>query len=314
MRYAKRSIAVLFLPLSALAGPPVPYDNWSAGGGTISAPCPSGYTCEENVNDRGILQRILTDASGRRHIQLIIHDSNAQGTLSIESFVNATENSAQNGIALKQTLTASDAVGTQLTVNALINTGWALDPTSPALRMDQTLTQNDRGVGFSSTFRYEVDRAAGSEGGNTTGTFLDIRQDLVNSSVLTDNPATGQDLYAFVLRQAGGDRVTQGGSVSLSGGRMGMMGGGGRGGTLSWQAGDTVQAIWVGQLCEGCQQGGGMGGMGGMGGGGGGTVTFSYQAFDNLSDTAGDITSYSLNSTDPRSWADPPFGAAPTLQ
>ncbi len=313
MKYTKRAIAVIFLPLTTLAGPPVPYDNWNTGGGPIDAPCPSGYTCEENVNDQGILQRILIDANGRRHVQLIIYDSNAQGTLAIESFVDATENSAQNGIALKQTLTATDAAGTQLTVNALINTGWALDPTSPALRMEQTLTQNDRGVGFSSTFRYEVDRAPGSEGGNTTGTFLDIRQDLVDSSVLTDNPATGQDLYSFVLRQVGGDRVTQGGTVSLAGGGMGMMGGGGgRGGTLSWQAGDTVQAIWVGQLCEGCQQGG-MGGMGGMGGSGG-TVTFSYQAFDNLSDTAGDITSYSLNNTDPSSWADPPFGTMPTLQ
>ena len=93
----------------------------------------------------------------------------------------------------------------------------------------------------------------------------------------------------------------------------GMMGNG-AGGTVTWNAGDDVQVIWIGQLCEGCQNGG-MGG-GGMGGGmgGGGTTTFSYQSFDNLVDAQDPIATASIISTDPFTWPDPPFGTQPTLQ
>jgi len=77
-----------------------------------------------------------------------------------------------------------------------------------------------------------------------------------------------------------------------------------------------VKVIWIGQICTGaCRQGGMMGGGGGMGGGMGmmGGGLFAYQAYDNLSDAAAEITSYSLFQTDPFTWQDPPFGPQPSL-
>jgi hypothetical protein len=79
------------------------------------------------------------------------------------------------------------------------------------------------------------------------------------------------------------------------------------GGTVTWSAGDEVQVIWIGQLCQGCAQGGmGMGGAGGA-------ATFSFQTYENISSGAPAAITRSILQTTPFTWNDPPFGAQPGL-
>jgi len=87
----------------------------------------------------------------------------------------------------------------------------------------------------------------------------------------------------------------------------GMMGdtGGPSGGTVSWNTGNEVQVIWIGQSCSGCAISGGM-----MGGGGGGN--FSFQQYDNITSGAS-ATSRSITSTSPLNWMTDPFGSQPGL-
>ncbi len=315
------------------AAPPIPFDGWSSAGGAISSPCPPGYTCEVNVNDQGILQRLLTSPSGVRYIQLILDSATPQGRLREESFVRA-DNAPLSGIASKQVLD-STAAG-NLTSAILINTGWAMDPGQAAVVVDQTLTDTTpEGAQFSQVFQKLIDQDAN---GIAIGYYTAIRQDVINSTLLTGGSLgpNDQDIHAFVLRQVQGTRNPTSGSATLPGGGMrgggmggggmggGMRGGGTFGGTVSWNVGDEVRVIWIGQICTGgCRQGGMMGGGmmggggGGMGGGGMGGMMggglFAYQAYDNLSDNAPEILTRSLFSTDPFTWQDPPFGPQPGL-
>ncbi|GEM_PF-1899851 len=306
-----------------VAAPPVPFDGWSSVGGTINAPCPAGYTCEVNVNDQGILQRLLTSPSGVRYIQLILDSATPQGRLREESFVRA-DNAPLSGISSKQVL-ESTAAG-NLISSILINTGWAMDPGQAAVAVDQTLTDTTpEGAQFSQVFQKLIDQDAN---GLAIGYYMAIRQDVINSTLMTGGTLgpNDQDIHAFVLRQVQGTRNPTSGSATLPGAGMmgggmgggGMMGGGNFGGTVSWNIGDEVRVIWIGQICTGgCRQGGMMGGGGGGGMGGGmgmmGGGLFAYQAYDNLSDTAPEILTRSLFSTDPFTWQDPPFGPQPGL-
>jgi hypothetical protein len=170
--------------------------------------------------------------------------------------------------------------------------------------------------------------------GNIIGSYTDITQTILNSSILTANPSTGQDVQRFVNVRASGTRVPNAGSLTLApvnnGGGMGGGGGGGggmmstfgdgmivggQGGTVAWNTGDDIQITWIGLLCEQCGDGAGLaggGGGGGMGGGGLYDTTWSYQAFDNFVDAADPIATASILQTDPFTW-DPIFGAQPAL-
>ena len=86
-----------------------------------------------------------------------------------------------------------------------------------------------------------------------------------------------------------------------SGGGMGG-GGGPGGGTVSWNTGDEIQVLWIGQTCPSCDSGGMMSGGG----------SFSFQQYENLSN--GDFAaSRMLNSTAPLNWLSDPFGNEPQL-
>jgi len=82
------------------------------------------------------------------------------------------------------------------------------------------------------------------------------------------------------------------------------MGGGGAapGGTVSWNTGNEVQVLWIGQVCPGCQ----IVGMGGMGGGNG----FSFQQYENIS-TGQSAATRSYTSSGVFTWTNPPFGPQP---
>ncbi len=316
---------------AAVAGPPVPFDNWNAPGGNIDAPCPNGYSCEINVNAQGILQRMITAPDGRRYIQLILTSDGPMGRLRDESFVRA-DNVPEGGIAAKQTMDTTGSQGEQLTSTTVLNTGWAMTPGQAAVELTQRLVDTTpEGVQFDQYFQKLIDQDAN---GVAIGYYMDIRQDIINSSLLngvTLGP-NDQDVHAFVVRQAQGTRQPTALTVTLPGGGMmgggmggggmggGMMGGGIYGGTLSWNQGDEVRAAWVGQICTGAcrsggMMGGGMMGGGGMGGGMGmmGGGQFMWQAYDNLSDAAPQIMSRSIFSTAPFDWQDPPFGPQPGI-
>lgn len=90
-----------------------------------------------------------------------------------------------------------------------------------------------------------------------------------------------------------------------TGSTMGMGDTGGpSGGTVSWNTGQEVQVIWIGQSCSGCA----ISGM--MGGGSGGN--FSFQQYDNIS-TGATAASRSISSTSPLNWLSDPFGSQPGL-
>lgn len=310
---------------SSFAAPPVAFDKWSQGSGGLSSNCPTNFTCSDGISDQGMLQRTLTDANGKRFYQTVIYDKMADGTtLSSESFVRG--NNVGDGISTKQVLTAPGT--TSINSESIIDSGWATASGSGSItRLSQQLSDNShQGIGYTDSFIFETTQDANE---NTTGYYLDIRQEVTDSSGVTppsgsiiegslnSSPASGQDKHVFVTRKASGIYVPGSGSVSLpstSGG--GMMGGGGElsGGSVSWRSGDEVQVLWIGQVCEGCQNAGGMmgGGGGGMGGGGGtgGNAVYSYQAYSNLSgnDSA---SSQSLNSTSPLNWNTSVFGEKP---
>lgn len=311
------------------AAPPTTFDGWNENAGAITAACPTGFQCTESVNDQGILQRTLLSPTGEEYIQLIVSSTDQNGTVVTgESFIKAG-GTTLNGISAKQIISQSGA--DQFDSQSILNVGWANDGTTPAVELSQNLTTNYQGIDYSHSFAFNADHDAA---GNSIGTYTDVRQTLLNTSAIDPNiTPTGQDVQTFVFRRANGSRVANAGQAVLpaaQGGQMGMMGGGGMGdgmagggagGTLNWNAGDDVQVIWIGQLCEGCGDGAGMmdGGGGGGGGGmmgGGGTfnATFSYQSFDNLVDAADPISTASILTTNPFDWPDPPFGAQPTLQ
>jgi len=90
----------------------------------------------------------------------------------------------------------------------------------------------------------------------------------------------------------------------FTGSPAGMAGGGPAGGTVAWSAGNEIQVLWIGQICQGCQTVAGMG----MGGG---TGNFSFQAYENLSSGASAQTR-SIFSAAPFGW-NGVFGAQPGL-
>ena len=320
---------LLMFPLEGIyAAPPTTFDNWNENAGAITAACPASFECIDGVNDNGILQRTLRAANGDEYIQLIVvGQENLTGSLvTDESFIQVNSG-GMNGISSKQTINQTGA--DQLNSQTILNTGWA-NTGGAAVDIRQSLNTSYQGAGYSDSFVHITDQDAN---GNVTGTYTDISQTMLNSAQINGITPTGRDVQRFVTRRASGSRTASGGSATLpaaAGGQMGgMMGGGGAmgdgmqgggaGGTVNWNAGDDVQVTWIGLLCEGCGSDGMMPGGGGGGGGGGGMgggvfdATFSYQAFDNMSDGSAAIATASVITTDPFTWPNPPFGAQPAL-
>lgn len=330
-------LAATFAQLSAVqAAPPAQFGSWSANGaGKISAPCPSGFSCQGIVSDAGVFQQFLTDRNGRRFIQTVIMDSNADGQMLMEAYVDGT--GTADGISAMQNIRVDGTDTLDSTVH--LNMGWANTGQNTVV-IDQMVTSSAMpGVGYMDQFHHEIDQ---DQNGNEVGYFQAIRQEVTNTYLAGGdgvNP-TGRDIHVFESRKAAGTRTGGSGSASLpsSAGGMGGMGGGGgpTGGTMNWNAGDEIQAIYIGQICEGCQimsgmmkaSGGGGGGggttttttsttttttSGGMTGGGGGTggnVAFSYQSYDNLSDGSAAVATRDYLSTGVVNW-NSVFGTAP---
>lgn len=78
------------------------------------------------------------------------------------------------------------------------------------------------------------------------------------------------------------------------------------GGTVTWNTGNEVQVIWIGQVCPGC----GIAGMGMGGGMGAARGIYSFQQYENITSGSAAATQ-SLFTSAPITWTNPPFGPAP---
>lgn len=371
-------VFALTLPSTiALAGAPVTYDSWRMdNNGKITAPCPEGYSCKAPMSDKGMFQQMLIDKRGKRYIQTIVHDKDAQGVMSLESFVALdTGMQTNSGIAARQVFDLnSDYTDLKSTVE--LSLGWAASDEKAEIIIDSSLFNTSRKQGgFGETFRYEGERDAL---GNDQGAFLAIRQELSN---FAGKNKQGKAYQAFETRIASGTRVASAGSVLLddggipeyysgrrgpnnendnsdgasaeapavcgrckgpaadpnpgpgvggpgpgegAGGRepssmatsnaspsfnynynytpdpddpdgMNAQIGGSYGGETTWNAGDKVQTIWIGQNM------------------GKNVGQFSFQTYDNLSDSEAAIANRTLLDANPQAWDENLFGSAPTL-
>lgn len=298
---------MLFSPALALAGPPIPYGGWTANNGIITAGCGPSVVCGSAMSTQGILQREVTAiAENSRYIQSIITDSNATGSPATlpfhsESFVktggepsqwthsggnsDATTDYLSSGISVRQVVKeAADGFDT----TTRINTGWAAAAGEPNIEMSQSMLSTDAGIQTNGSFYMAINADAD---GNRTGFRMGIDQTVSGGSGSSGSVRPS----AFALREVAGDMLTAAGSASFGGsgwgGGGGGWGGGGSatGGNVTWKAGDDVKVTWVGQS------------------------GFGFQAYDNLSDSSNRITTFSLSSSGPFSWVDPPFGPKPSM-
>lgn len=337
-------LATIFVSFSTYSAtvnsaPPV---AWA---GDVTAPCPQNFSCAQGIADAGVLQREITDGAGNTFIQLIVTGVDAQGTqVTNESYIKM--NDPANGISSKYDMAFNDG-STNLTMQAILNTGWANDTgapagTAPAIYIRTVLgntivTGLARDVTMDSVSHIEIDQDAS---GNQIGQYIDNSQRIQNSTYITPGAflSNGVDDMVFTSKQVSGTRTSGSllgpGSVFLpavaNGMMMGGMGGGmqgggpfgtgmignGAGGTITWNDGDALTMTWFAQTCEGCADPAMMP-MGGMMGGGNLDVSISYQTFDNLVDGADPIATAALAQTNPFAWPDPPLGvmefAAPCL-
>lgn len=340
---SKRRIFVLLAltPVhSVVAAPPIAFDSWNEGS-VITAGCPNGFTCLDEVNDSGLLQRTLIAGDGSMYVQLVVTGSDQQlgSTSTSESFVTVNGGSGFTGISAKQTVFQNS--NENVDAQTIINTGWAESGGEASIAMTVNNSLDYQGASITQSF---VHRSDLDSNGNTIGRYTGVDQLLTDTSQVTGSQVGGTDQIGFATRRASGTQnsggnlsipgVVQGGA-GMMGGMDGMMGtagafgdgmiGGGAGGNVSWGSGADVQMSWIGQLCVGCviqdtggMGGGGMGGGGMMGGGGGmdmglggPDVRFSYQTFDNLVDANDPIAGAALGTTNPFDW-NANFGPQPT--
>ena len=277
--------AALIVAGAVTAGPPVPYDQWTTNlvggvtqiqdpaGAPLETTCPADFTCASAITGDGFLQRTLTDTSGNQYFQTIITDQGVSGAPSSlvftdESYVRS--GSANGGIAGRQRVGDNGITqpGTVLSTTNELNLGWAQtigDP-APLLSLQQTLTQAAEGfsTGFSLT---DTASASGGSGTNSSSRTMALDQ-----SVMLDpaNPAA-TDKQVFALRQVD---ATAAGSAGLP-----------NGSTTAWAAGETISAIWLGQVMPSTSQ------------------VFGFQAFSNITTNAAPASFFSLSETGPWSWA-----------
>ena len=219
-------VSVLIAPVT-IAAPPIPFDRWSASGnGTITATCPGGFTCNDNVTSDNMLQRILiNNANNQTYIQVLLADGavNNTGRLVYESFTNASDNSA-SGISSKMLINQTGAEN--LDYSVLLNLGWANSAGAPAIDFAQTVTDTyNAGVTLDYTFDYQQNQ---NTNGTATGYRYGIRETVRNSAAL--NGSGNNDVWTFVLRRAGGSFVNAGSATLPGAGGMGGMGGAAGGG------------------------------------------------------------------------------------
>ena len=241
IKYPSRKTLLFFVVLMysafIFAAPPIPFDRWNTGTrGTITATCPTGYTCNDNVNSDNMLQRIvINNSTGETYIQVILASGavNDTGRLLYESFTNASGNTA-SGISSKMLINQTGVEDMDYSVE--LNLGWANSAANPAIDFSQTVKDTyNSGVTLDYTFDYQQNQ---NTNGRATGYKYGIRQTVRNSAAL--NGSGNNDVWTFVLRRAGGDFVSAGSASLPSAAGMGGMGGGGGGGGMMAAGANTT--------------------------------------------------------------------------
>ncbi len=312
---ARRLVLTLLGTMSVgaapMAGPPIPYGQWSVSNGDISAQCTSGVECGAGLSGKGMLQREISGAD-QKYFQSIITNSNATGTpgtlaFSSESFVRqgwassssvngdllTERGAADSGIALRQTLfeAGGPATGGGMNLTTEVHTGWADDSSTPTIAIEQQNGSPISSAQYTYDFRFLQNQDAN---GNVTGVSLDLDQ--LGENLRTFDPIRARrntpDVQYWVRRRRGGDL-----NPGAQGGFTGGGGGDNGGGRISLPAGANIQVTWFGAYYNGEE-----------------FVRMDYQSYDNLDDTQRGTRSWTKEDGQgrPFNW-DNVFGAMPVI-
>ena len=221
--------AMLISSGAAMAGPPgsISYNGFTASNGDITSTCPTtADSCGTAITGKGFFQRSIV-IGGTTFFQTIVlpSDANVSSAADVAGLAFADENFVQQGggtgIADNQHLFANGTTSNpgDFTADTKINSGWA-QGTGPVIDLTQDV--NDAAAGFDLGFSLLGD------GTNTTS--LTVTQDVSLGS--------SGDKQIFDLRQvtstANGDTSAFALPDSANN-------------TISWSAGDVIQAVWMGQ-------------------------------------------------------------------
>jgi len=220
--------AVLLISSSAaMAGPPMAYGQYNASSsGVITSTgtggCPAAATsCGAAITGNGFFQRTIV-IGGETYFQTIVLPTNTAVTAGDVSGVafadeNFVKQGGANGVADQQHVFDNTTGNGDFTGDATVNAGWATG-TGSVIALDQSVVDATNGfnVNFSLT------------GDGTNATSLTVTQDVSLN-------ASGTDKQKFDLRRLSeaspGATAT---SVFLPT-------------SISWTAGQIIQAIWMGQ-------------------------------------------------------------------
>lgn len=271
--------AMLISAGAAMAGPPAPYNDYTANNGTISATCPTGSfdSCGTAITGTGFFQRSVVIA-GKTYFQTIVlpNDANVTGAGDIANLAFADENFVQQGggtgIADNQHLFASGTATNpgDFTADTSINSGWAKTGTN-VINLTQSIS--DSAAAFDLGFTLASDGV--SDQANSVA---------VTQSVKLNTASTSTDKQVFDLRRL--LKTDTGTTVALPGSA----------GTIAWASNDVIQAVWMGQQVTAT-----------------GTQDSGFQSYSNV--TSGTQVSYTdQTATGPWSYDTSAFGgSAPTF-
>lgn len=327
------------MALPTFAGPPAPFDQWVVTNGTVGASCAGNFKCSVLNTGPGFMQQQVTDPTTKlTYVQTIVTGPNESGAPSVPGLSFSSENYVRTGtfdpaINTNQAPPPSLGAGSQTVANGIssqqrlhaesntatstgifdslitINTGWAKSNATSDVRIEQKVSEtgND-GTQFVNN---AVILGNNDNSGVQTGTsiFLDTLMSQPKSTASDGTSSGGSgwgsgwggggssgggstssnpDVQLFVLRRVGGNMLNTAGRATLAGR------------TVTWQPGDVVQTVWLGQGFD-------FGSFGGSG-------VMGFQSFDNLSDAVSQLSTSSTSSTGPFTWVDGPlFGPRPVM-
>lgn len=287
------------------SGPPIAFDDFVVSSGNILANCPANATCSTGLTADGFLQREIT-VDGITYYQTIVTESGSTGDPTVttqfsptsldewivipadrleftnETFVRAGNGNDQTGVSNRTDLAVHEydeiypsIVSDNVDYTTTLNTGWARGgEADPILETTQKIHSFTGLVGF----EYLYDMKVGE------GEARDITLHNSVGTLIHGNPI---DFTTKILR--GGYQY----DTHVADFQNPILPNGSNGGDINWQAGESIQATWVGgsYLSNGRRE------------------IIGVTAFRNL--TTGEETSEtSLEDPQPIAWPDP-FGEAP---
>jgi len=196
---------------SVLAAPSV--GGFSSSAGTISASCPSGYTCSSSpISEAGFFQRQLTeDSTGRTFIQTILTEGDQTGGViagnsgfSDESFVEVGGGEGLiNQQKIAERVTGAISEDFNSTTNLLLGTFRPTD--ANAIDITQTIIESDSVVGdsFGAGFRLQ-EADASAFGGNITAKVQ------LYADVLSGEFTSAFAMETYVVEDTGGTYASAG--------------------------------------------------------------------------------------------------------